>query len=187
MKAFADLYSALDGTTSNKAKLAALAEYFRDAPPADAAWAVYFLAGGKPRQIVPVAALRALAQRAAGLPEWLFEESYQAVGDLAETIALLLPDATHVDDAGLAEWVEQRLLPLRGQPPEVLTAALDALWPPLDARGRLVLFKLITGSFRVGVSRLLVTRALGEVAGIDPKRVAERMVGYTDISMRPTA
>ncbi|KAI3594489.1 ATP-dependent DNA ligase LigC [Cupriavidus sp. U2] len=190
MKAFADLYSELDGTTSSKAKLAALARYFGSAAPADAAWAVYFLSGGKPRQIVPVAALRALAQRAAGLPEWLFEESYQAVGDLAETIALLLPDADHVDTAGLAEWVEQRVLPLRelarGQPPEVLNDALDALWRPLDARGRLVLFKLITGSFRVGVSKLLVTRALGEVAGIDPKRVAERLVGYTDIRSLPT-
>jgi len=186
MKAFADLYSALDGTTSSNAKLAALVEYFRVAPPADAAWAVYFLAGGKPRQIVPVAALRELAQRAAGLPEWLFEESYQAVGDLAETIALLLPQAEHADTAGLAQWVEQRLLPLRGQPPETLSAALDALWPPLDARARLVLFKLITGAFRVGVSKLLVTRALGEVAGVDPKRVAERLVGYTDISARPT-
>ena len=187
MKAFADLYSALDGTTSSNAKLAALVEYFRQAPAADAAWAVYFLAGGKPRQIVPVAALRELAQRAAGLPSWLFEESYQAVGDLAETIALLLPDAVHADTAGLAEWVEQRLLPLRGQPPEALSAALDALWQPLDARGRLVLFKLITSSFRVGVSKLLVTRALGEVAGIDPKRVAERMIGYTDLSVRPSA
>ncbi|GJG98341.1 ATP-dependent DNA ligase [Cupriavidus pauculus] len=191
MKAFADLYSELDGTTSSNAKLAALARYFRAAAPADAAWAVYFLSGGKPRQIVPVAALRALAQRAAGLPKWLFEESYQAVGDLAETIALLLPDAEHVDTAGLAEWVEQRLLPLRqlarGQPPETVAAALDALWPPLDARGRLVLFKLITSSFRVGVSKLLVTRALGEVAGIDPKRVAERLVGYTDVSTPPSA
>lgn len=186
MKAFADLYSALDGTTSSNAKLAALVEYFRAAPPADAAWAVYFLAGGKPRQIVPVAALRELAQRAAGLPEWLFEESYQAVGDLAETIALLLPQAEHADTAGLAQWVEQRLLPLRGQPPETLSAALDVLWRPLDARARLVLFKLITGAFRVGVSKLFVTRALGEVAGVDPKRVAERLVGYTDISARPT-
>jgi DNA ligase-1 len=187
MKAFADLYAELDGTTSNKAKLAALTGYLRRVPPEDAAWAVYFLAGGKPRQIVPVAMLRELARAAAGLPEWLFEESYQAVGDLAETIALLLPPSEERDHAGLAEWVEQRLLPLRGQPPETLTVRLDALWRPLDARGRLVLFKLITGSFRVGVSRLLVTRALGEVAGIDPKRVAERMVGYTDLSARPDA
>uniref|UniRef100_UPI00313D3CCC ATP-dependent DNA ligase n=1 Tax=unclassified Cupriavidus TaxID=2640874 RepID=UPI00313D3CCC len=187
MKAFADLYAALDGTTSSNAKLAALVAYLRQAPPADAAWAVFFLAGGKPRQIVPVAMLRELAQRAAGLPEWLFEESYQAVGDLAETIALLLPDPEQADDAGLAEWVEQRVLPLRGLPPGEVAQRLDALWRPLDARGRLVLFKLITGSFRVGVSRLLVTRALGAVADIDPKRVAERMVGYTDLSARPDA
>ncbi|WP_456280557.1 ATP-dependent DNA ligase [Cupriavidus sp. JZ107] len=187
MKAFAELYAALDATTSNNAKLAALRGYLQAAPPADAAWAVYFLAGGKPRQLVPVAMLRTLAEHAARLPTWLFEESYQAVGDLAETIALLLPESEHTDDAGLAEWVEQRLLPLRGLPPDVLLPRLDALWRPLDAQARLVLFKLITGAFRVGVSRLLVTRALGEVAGIDPKRVAERMVGYTDISARPDA
>ncbi|NSX02956.1 ATP-dependent DNA ligase [Cupriavidus gilardii] len=187
MKAFAELYAALDATTSNNAKLAALRTYLQAAPPADAAWAVYFLAGGKPRQMVPVAMLRTLAEQAARLPTWLFEESYQAVGDLAETIALLLPESEHTDDAGLAEWVEQRLLPLRGLPPDVLLPKLDALWRPLDAQARLVLFKLITGAFRVGVSRLLVTRALGDVAGIDPKRVAERMVGYTDISARPDA
>ncbi len=135
MKAFADLYAALDGTTSSNAKLAALVDYLRAAPPEDAAWAVYFLSGGKPRQLVPVAMLRELAQQAAALPEWLFEESYQAVGDLAETIALLLPTTPHVDTAGLAEWVEQRLLPLRGLPPEVLRERLDALWRPSTRAG----------------------------------------------------
>lgn len=187
MKAFAQLYAALDATTSNNAKLAALGDYLRDAPPEDAAWAVYFLAGGKPRQMVPVAMLRTLAEQAARLPPWLFEESYQAVGDLAETIALLLPPSEHEDDRGLAEWMEQRLLPLRGLAPDVLLPRLDALWRPLDAQARLVLFKLITGAFRVGVSRPLVTRAIAQVAGLDPKRVAERMVGYTDIRARPDA
>lgn len=187
MKAFAELYAALDATTSNNAKLAALADYLREAAPEDAAWAVYFLAGGKPRQMVPVAMLRTLAEQAARLPAWLFEESYQAVGDLAETIALLLPPSEHEDESGLAEWVEQRLLPLRGLPPDVLLPRLDALWRPLDAQARLVMFKLITGAFRVGVSRPLVTRAIAQVAGLDPKRVAERMVGYTDISARPDA
>ena len=185
MRAFAALYADLDATTSSNAKLAALVAYLRAASPRDAAWAVYFLAGGKPRQLVPVAVLRELAQTASGLPPWLFEESYQMVGDLAETIALLLPPAAHTDEDGLADWVEQRLLPLRGLPPETLLPRLDALWQVLDTPARLVLFKLITGSFRVGVSRLLVTRALGEVAGIDPKRVAEWLVGYTDLSARP--
>jgi len=187
MKAFAALYAELDGTTSNNARLAALVRYLRRTPPADAAWAVYFLAGGKPRQIVPVAMLREMARHAAALPEWLFDECYQAVGDLAETIALLLPPAALTDEAGLAEWVEQRLLPLRGLPPEVLRDRLDALWRPLDPQARLVLFKLITGAFRIGVSRPLVVRALGEVGGLDPKRVAERMVGYTDLNARPDA
>ncbi len=81
-------------------------------PPGDAAWAVYFLAGGKPRQMVPTKRLKALAQQAAGLPEWLFDESYEAVGDLAETIALLLPPPAEPADVPLAEWMAQ-LLPLR--------------------------------------------------------------------------
>ncbi len=113
MKDFAALYRELDASTSSLAKQAALQRYLREADPADAAWAVYFLAGGKPRQLVPTKLLRLLAQEAAGLPEWLFDESYEAVGDLAETIALLLPPPTEAHDLGLARWVEEHLLPLR--------------------------------------------------------------------------
>src|SRR3546814_3266492 len=117
MKAFADLYARLDATTSTNAKRAALDPYFGAAPAADAAWAVYFLAGGKPWQLVSARVLREFTQEAAGIPAWLFEECYHAVGDLAETIALLLPQTTAVTDEGLAVWLEQRLLPLRGMPP----------------------------------------------------------------------
>ena len=113
MKDFAALYRELDASTSNLVKQAALQRYLRNADAADAAWAVYFLAGGKPRQLVPTKLLRLLAQESAGLPEWLFDESYDAVGDLAETIALLLPPPTEVHDLGLAAWVEEHLLPLR--------------------------------------------------------------------------
>ena len=187
MKAFADLYAQLDATTSSKAKLGALAAYLRNAPDADAAWAVYFLAGGKPRQLVPVRVLASFAQAASGLPEWLFDECYQAVGDLAETIALVLPEADHADNASLAEWMETRLLPLRGQPPEVVLPQLATLCRGLPLHARLVLMKLITGAFRVGVSRLLVTRALAEVGSTDPKHVAQRLMGYTDIAQAPTA
>ncbi len=93
MKRFAALYTALDATTSTNEKLEALTAYFSAAEPDDAAWAVYFLAGGKPRQSVPTRMLTELARERAGLPEWLFDESYQAVGDLAETIAHVLPPA----------------------------------------------------------------------------------------------
>jgi DNA ligase-1 len=187
MKSYADLYARLDATTSSNAKLAAMRDYFRAAPPADAAWAAYFLAGGKPRQLVPVKLMRQFITRAAGIPEWLFEESYQAVGDLAETLSLLLPDTGQADDAGLAEWVEQRLLPLRGVPPEEVLERLRALFSRLDAHGRFVCAKLITGSMRVGVSKLLLTRALAEVAGVESKHMAQRLIGYTDIGARPEA
>ena len=187
MKAFVDLYVALESTTSSRGKQAAMVDYFKQVPAADAAWAVYFLAGGKPRQLVPVKLLKEYAREAADIPEWLFDESYQAVGDLAETIALLLPESEGHDHASLSAWVEHGLLPLRGLAPEQLKPRLLDAWARLDARGRLVFTKLITGSFRVGVSRLSVTRALAEVAGLDAKEVAQRMVGYTDLGARPTA
>jgi DNA ligase-1 len=188
VKAFAELYAEIDARTGTNVKLAAIVRYLHAAEPADAAWAVYFLAGGKPRQLVPTRLLREQARLAAGLPEWLFDESYQAVGDLAETIALLLPPPTAPDtEHGLAFWVEEYLLPLRGLPPEELTPRLLDIWARLDTHGRLVCGKLLTGSFRVGVSRLTVTRALAAVAGVEAKRVAERMVGYTAIDARPTA
>ena len=114
MKHFAALFTELDSTTSTNAKVAALQAYFQVAPPEDAAWAVYFLSGGKPRQVVKTAALRALACEAAGIDDWLFEECYQAVGDLAETIAYILPLDFEASDVGLAVWMEERLLPLRG-------------------------------------------------------------------------
>ena len=173
MKAFATLYSRLDATTSSNAKLAAMRDYFREADPADAAWAVYFLAGGRPRQLVPTRVLRETAMQAAGLPEWLFEESYQAVGDMAETISLLMPEAEHSSEDGLAVWMQDRLLPLRGLPPEELAERLPALWVQLDRLSLMVCIKLITGAFRVGVSKLLVTRALASLADLDPKRVAQ--------------
>ncbi|MFJ2684042.1 ATP-dependent DNA ligase [Pseudomonas sp. NPDC087342] len=187
MKAFAELYAELDATTSSNAKLAAMQAYFAQAAPEDAAWAVYFLSGGRPRQLVPVRALRELAVEISGLSTWLFEESYQAVGDLAETISLVLPEATHSSTDGLAVWIEDKLLPLRGETPEFLARRLPALWAQLDRPSLMLCIKLITGSFRVGVSKLLVTRALAAMAGLDSKRVAQRLVGYTDLSNRPTA
>ncbi|MEE5085982.1 ATP-dependent DNA ligase [Pseudomonas alliivorans] len=187
MKAFAELYTRLDATTSSNAKLAAMREYFEQADPQDAAWAVYFLSGGRPRQLVPTRILREQAMTLGHLPEWLFEESYQAVGDLAETLSLLLPQAEHSNEQGLALWMEEKLLPLRGLPPEELAERLPAFWSQLDRSSLMVCIKLITGSFRVGVSKLLVTRALAALADIDSKRVAQRLVGYTDLSHRPSA
>ncbi|MFT3664463.1 ATP-dependent DNA ligase [Piscinibacter sp.] len=187
MRRFARLYAELDASPATGAKLQALQRYYAEAAPADAAWATYFLAGGKPRQGVPGALLRSLAAQRAGIPDWLFEECYQAVGDLAETIAHVLPPAANESDLGLAQWVEQRLLPLRGAAPAEQAERLAQWWGELDAAGRFLLVKLIGGGFRVGVSKLLVQRALAAHAGLDAKLVAQRMMGYTDAGARPDA
>jgi len=187
MKDFADLFAALDGTTSTAAKVAALQRYFAQASSRDAAWAAYFLAGGKPRQVVATARLRELACAMAAVDDWLFEECYQAVGDLAETIAHILPATGVPSDRGLADWVEQRLLPLRGLSADEVLARVREDWLALDAAGRFLYVKLIGGGFRVGVSKLLVQRALAAHAGIDAKRIAQRMMGYTDARNPPSA
>jgi DNA ligase 1 len=199
MKSFARLFAELDASTATRAKQAALVRYF-DAigaraatqaedggPERDAAWAVYFLAGGKPRQTVPTRLMRETARDVAGLPEWLFEESYQAVGDLAETIAHVLPPPSRTSDLGLATWIEDRLLNLKGEAPEAVAAQLVSWWDELDTGERFLLIKLIGGAFRVGVSKLSVTRALATVSGVDAKIIAHRLMGYTDGRSRPSA
>jgi len=185
MRDFARLYQQLDASTATGDKLAALGSYFAAAPADDAAWAAWFLAGGKPRQAVPTALLRTLAAEQAGIDAWLFDECYQAVGDLAETIAHVLPPPTAGDDAPLAHWVTQALAPLRGLPPAEQAARVAAHWARLDAAGRFLYVKLIGGGFRVGVSRLLVQRALAAHAGLEEKLLAQRMMGFTDAA--PTA
>ena len=186
MKRFARLFAELDASTATLDKVDALKRYFAAAAPRDAAWAVYFLAGGKPRQVVPSSVLWAIACRGAGIADWLFDACYQAVGDFAETVAHVLPPPAHESDLGLAEWVEDRLLPLRGLAPEEQAARIASYWDELDSAGRFLLNKLIGGGFRVGVSKLLVQRALAEGAGVDAKRVAQRMMGYTDGRVAPS-
>jgi len=187
MREFARLFAELDETTATNRKLDALKAYFSSVEPENAAWAVYFLAGGKPRQAVPVKLLRQYATEYAGLDDWLFDECYDAVGDLAETIAHILPEPKHRSDIGLAEWVEQRIAPLRGAQPEVIREALFSYWDQLETRERFLLVKLIGGGFRVGVSKLLVTRALSAIAAVDSKLIAQRLMGWTDGSVSPTA
>jgi DNA ligase-1 len=177
MRDFARLYAALDETTKTSEKTAALVQYFRTASPEDAAWAVYFLCGRKPKQVVPAKRLREWAGAAIGLADWLVEECYHTVGDAAETVALLLPPPTATTTQSLAYWVRERLLPLRQQgEAEQRQAMLDA-WAELDPTQRLVWNKLITGGFRVGVSQQLVTRALAEIAQVEPATIAQRLMG----------
>lgn len=186
MRAFAALYQTLDRTTSSRAKVTAMVEYFGQVNSDDAAWAVYFLAGGKIKRLLPISHLRAYAQRQTGLPVWLFEECYQTVGDLAETIALLLPSPQTERDTGLSQWVTEGLLPLQRLDDEQRSSALDQLLGGWDADTRFICLKLITGGFRVGVSRLLVTRALAQLTDLPATQMAQRMMGYFSGREHPT-
>jgi DNA ligase-1 len=186
MREFARLYADLDETTATNRKLEALQNYFEHASPENAAWAVYFLAGGKPRQTVPTRVLRETAIEYAGLDEWLFEESHAAVGDMAETIAHILPAPKRHSDVGLAVWMEERIGPLRGADPGFIREKLFEYWDELTWRERFLFVKLIGGGFRVGVSKLLVTRALATIAAVDAKLIAQRLMGWTDGRVKPT-
>ena len=181
MKSFARLYSRIDSTTSINAKVASMAAYFRDAEPADAAWAVYFLSGGRPKRLIPVRRIAQWAMEESNVPEWLFDECYQSVGDLAETIALLLPtndDAVAERDLPLHEWVTQRLLPIATMPEDEQRAVVRSAWRELAGTERYIWNKLITGSFRVGVSEQLVARALARTSGVDEGVIAHRLSGH---------
>src|SRR5207247_7505583 len=121
--------------------------------------------------------LASWAIEAAGISTWLFEESYHAVGDLAETIALLLPAPERSTDRPLHRWVTAGLLPLRSEYEQTQRRVMLEAWASLDRTQRFVWNKMITGELRVGVSQQLLTRALAEVSGLDAKTVAHRLMG----------
>ena len=183
MKQFAALYDAIDASTATSSKVSALASFFAHAPAADAAWAVAFLVGRRPKRLVKTPDLRAWAGEAAGVPPWLFEECYAQAGDLAETITLLVPEGDDRDTEGLAWWVEHRLLPLQSLEPAAQRTALFETWRSLDGSTRFVFNKLLTGAFRVGVSDGLVVRALAQVSGVHVETIAHRLMGQWE----PTA
>ena len=177
MRAFSDLYFTLDATTRTNDKIAAMRAFFERARPVDAAWAVYFLSGRRPKRLLSALLLRRWAAELAGLPEWLQEEAYHAVGDSAETAALLLPDAAHAGDRPLREWVEGVILPLRELDETGQRAAVVDAWAELDDPQRYVFNKLITGGLRVGVSQRLLIRALAESAVLPEATIAHRLMG----------
>lgn len=182
MKAFAGLYQRLDRSTATLDKRAALVDYFRTARPHDAAWALYLLSGGKiggaRRRIASSTELRTWISEASGLPPWLVNDSYDQVGDLAETLTLLLDDPVQrAADRPLAEWIEQHLLGVANQSEDLRRTAVMAGWQQLPAGERFVFNKLLTGALRVGVSQRLVQQALAELSGLDIARIAQRMLG----------
>jgi DNA ligase-1 len=180
VKRFVQLHEELDRTTSTKAKVAALAAYFREAPPGDAAWALFFLTGRKVKRLLPTRVLWELTVGLTALPEWLLEHCYAAVGDLAEVVALLVDrpaGASATEDLSLERWMQERILALRRMDVRAQAQAVHSWWRTLDTTGIHVLNKVLTGEMRVGASATLAIRALGQVAGVPQAVMAHRVMG----------
>jgi DNA ligase-1 len=180
VRRLAALFDELDATTSTTRKVELMASYFLEVPPEDGAWGLYLLMGQKLKRLLPARAIARWVQARTNTPEWLFRECYGAVGDLAETVCLLMDDAPAADASGrdvpLHEWVERaqslRTLDESSQKDRMLE------WlEMLPGTQRFLLLKLATGSLRVGVSRTLVERAIAAAAKIEKDQAAHRLAG----------
>ncbi|MEN7341707.1 MAG: ATP-dependent DNA ligase [Pseudomonadota bacterium] len=180
MKQFSDLYTTLDQTRSTRAKVAAMAAYFARVEAAERAHAVFFLSGRRIKRLVAATRLREWLTEVSDLPAWLVEQTYADVGDLAETIALLVTVQAS-DDAiagfSLDQFVEQSLKPLAGMTPDVQRERVTGWWQALDYETCFLVNKLMTGALRVGVSQALVASALAEVAGLPRPVILHRLMG----------
>ena len=176
MKDFADLFTALDQSTKTSVKVAALAAYFDTAAESDKLWTIALFSGRRPKRAVTTTKLREWAAQEAGLPLWLFEESYPIVGDLAETIALILPKSSTSSDYGLTHWINA-LRDLSDVDEPVRKLGITSAWAELDTGQRFLFNKLLTGGFRIGVSQKLMTRALAQASGKPEAELAHRLMG----------
>ncbi|MGR3505229.1 MAG: ATP-dependent DNA ligase [Paracoccaceae bacterium] len=176
MKGFAALFLAIDQTTRTSVKVAALADYFNAAPDDDKLWTIALFSGRRPKRAMTTTRLRDWAAEVADIPLWLFEDSYSIVGDLAETIALVLPPAHHRSESSLSHWINV-LRSISDSNDEVRKTTVLAAWDRLDTTERLVFNKLLTGGFRMGVSQKLMTRALAQATAKPEAELAHRLMG----------
>jgi len=176
MKAFAQLFLSLDETNKTNEKVKVLKDYFIGVPDTDKMHMLALFTGRKPKRIINSTFTRTWAVEASNIPAWLFEESYHVVGDLAETMALLMPRNEHSSNKTLTEWIAELNL-LAGKTEEERKIWLMESWAMLDSQERFVFNKLLTGSFRVGVSQNLVIKALAEITKLDAATLTHRIMG----------
>lgn len=176
MKKFAELFTVLDQTTKTNAKIDALANYYTVSEAADALWTTALLTGRKPKRTVKTSELKLWAMELSGVSDWLFEESYHVVGDLAETITLLLPPSESQTEYSLS-GIMALLKTLDKESETNRKNIIQEIWMQLSTAERFVFNKLITGSFRVGVSQQLVIKALAKQYNLIDSNVAHRLMG----------
>ena len=180
MKLFSELINALEITNKTNAKIEALVHYFKIAPDKDKLWLIALFTGKRPSRPVKTSLMRQWCVEITNLPEWLFLESYSTVGDLGETMALLLPKPSHKLELSLHEWMTE----LKGLKPktdeEKKIFVLEA-WSGLDQQERLIFNKLIGGSFRIGVSKKTLVNALAKLTSIDANQLMHSIIGNWEV------
>ncbi len=176
MRRFTDLFRELDQTTRTTIKVAALSRYFDEAPDADKLWAIALLSHRRPKRSVNTTKLKEWAAELSGIPFWLLDESHHIVGDLAETIAAILPPCENQSDHSLTYWIKF-IQQLKDLDEEERKEKMYWAWSQQDKAQRFVFNKLITGGFRMGVSQKLMVRALSGYSGIDENILAHRLMG----------
>lgn len=176
MKKFAQLFNRLDQTTKTLKKVEYLVEYLSQASDKDKLWTIAILSHRRPKRTVKTSLMRVWASELANVPLWLFEESYHVVGDLAETIALVLPPPTQTHTKSLTDWIDV-IKSLNKKDDEYKKEIVLDAWTGLDYNERFVFNKLITGGFRIGVSQKLITRAVAQYEGQEENSMAHRLMG----------
>lgn len=177
MKAFAQLFTSLDETNKTNEKVKVLKDYFNNVPDTDKMHMLALFTGRKPKRIINATQVRTWATEITNIPVWLFEESYHVVGDLAETMALLMPQNTESSNSKtLTDWIGE-LNELSAKSEEERKLWLIESWNILDTQERFVFNKLLTGSFRVGVSQNLVIKALADITELDAATLTHRVMG----------
>ena len=179
MKHFAQLFRNIDRTNSTKAKVAALADYFREAQDADKIWTIALFTHKRPKRTVKTSLLREWASEISGIPLWLFEESYHIVGDLAETISLVIEDQTQASDKSLSQFIAE-IIDLKDHSDEEKKAYIKEAWSTMNRDERFLFNKLITGGFRIGVSTKLIVKALAQVTEQEDNVISHRLMGNWD-------
>ncbi|WP_340201597.1 ATP-dependent DNA ligase [Ascidiimonas sp. W6] len=176
MNEFAQLIKILDSTNKTNSKVNALADYFQDANDTDKLWTIALLSHRRPKRPVNTTLLREWASEISNIPLWLFEESYHIVGDLAETIALVVPTAKEKTHKSLSTFIEQ-IIALSKAREEDKKEYLQSHWKQLGYYERFVFNKILTGGFRIGVSQKLMTRALSKATHIEEDILAYKLMG----------
>ncbi|MFD0795306.1 ATP-dependent DNA ligase [Mucilaginibacter litoreus] len=176
MKAFAQLFLSLDETNKTNEKVKVLKNYFETVPDTDKMHMLALFTGRRPKRQINSTLIRTWAIEASNIPAWLFEESYHVVGDLAETMSLLMPANEKSSSKTLTEWIAE-INNLADKNEEQKKHWLMESWAMLDSQERFVFNKILTGSFRIGVSQNLVIKALADVTGIEPPVLTHRIMG----------